>query len=137
MNQDEEHLKLLSTFHYVVGGLAGLFACFPILHIVLGLAMLFGAIDDGGKPPPEFVGWMFVVMGGFFMLGGWAIAICLLLAGGYLKRRAHYTFCLVIAGISCLFMPFGTILGVFTIIVLTRPAVKEMFGVKESTGTTP
>ena len=27
----------------------------------------------------------------------------------------------------CLFMPFGTVLGVFRILVLTREAVKEMF----------
>jgi hypothetical protein len=28
MTRDEEHLRLLSIFHYVVGGLAGLFALF-------------------------------------------------------------------------------------------------------------
>jgi len=32
------------------------------------------------------------------------------------------------AGVECMFMPFGTVLGVFTIIVLMRPSVKEIFG---------
>jgi hypothetical protein len=32
------------------------------------------------------------------------------------------------ACIECLFLPFGTILGVFTIIVLSRESVKELFG---------
>ena len=36
-NADTEHLKLLSIFHYVVGGMAVLFACFPIIHLVIGL----------------------------------------------------------------------------------------------------
>ncbi len=27
MSKDEEHLKLLSIFHYVVGGIAGFVAC--------------------------------------------------------------------------------------------------------------
>jgi hypothetical protein len=36
-------------------------------------------------------------------------------------------FCLVMAGIQCIFMPFGTVLGVFTIIVLMRNSVKEAF----------
>jgi len=36
-------------------------------------------------------------------------------------------FCLIVAGIICIFMPLGTILGVFTIIVLVRPSVKAMF----------
>ena len=40
-------------------------------------------------------------------------------------------YCLVMAGIECLFMPFGTVLGVFTIIVLMRESVKEMFKVNE------
>jgi hypothetical protein len=43
----------------------------------------------------------------------------------------EYTFCLVMAGVACMFMPFGTVLGVFTIIVLLRDSVKELFGVTE------
>jgi hypothetical protein len=30
---------------------------------------------------------------------------------------------------ECLWMPVGTVLGVFTIIVLMRPRVKRLFGV--------
>ncbi len=40
MDQDLEHLRLLSIFHYVVGGIAGLFACFPCIHLVLGIIPL-------------------------------------------------------------------------------------------------
>jgi len=36
-------------------------------------------------------------------------------------------FCFVVACIECLFMPFGTVLGAFTIIVLMRPSVKNLF----------
>jgi hypothetical protein len=35
------------------------------------------------------------------------------------------------AGVACMFMPFGTVLGVFTIVVLLRDSVKELFGVAE------
>jgi hypothetical protein len=38
-------------------------------------------------------------------------------------------FCLVMGGVECLFMPFGTVLGVFTIIVLMQEPVKQLFGV--------
>ena len=34
---------------------------------------------------------------------------------------------MVIAGISCLFVPYGTILGVFTFIVLQRSSVEKLF----------
>jgi len=58
---------------------------------------------------------------------GWTLAVFIIIAGRCLAKRKHYMFCLVIAAISCIFMPFGTVLGVFTIIVLMRPSVKELF----------
>ena len=61
------------------------------------------------------------------ILGGWTLAIAIFLAGRFLTRRAHYMYCFVVAAIECLLMPFGTILGVFTIIVLVRPSVKALF----------
>jgi hypothetical protein len=38
------------------------------------------------------------------------------------------------AGIACVFMPFGTVLGVFTIIVLMRDSVRRLFGRPVSSG---
>ena len=123
MDKDEDYLKLLSIFHYVVGEIAGFFACFPLIHLCIGMAMLAGAIDDA----PEVVGLFFVMFSLFAIAAGWTLAICLIVAGRRLATRRHYTFCLVMAAISCIFMPFGTVLGVFTIIVLMRPGVKELF----------
>ena len=48
-------------------------------------------------------------------------------AGGRLRRRKSRTYCLVAAGIACMFMPFGTVLGIFTIITLTKPSVIQLF----------
>ncbi len=121
MNQDLEHLRLLSIFHYVVGGLAALFACFPIIHFTFGLLMLFA------EETMRFRVAFMVAFAGFFILAGWTIAVCVFIAGRNLARRRRYTFCLVMAAILCVFIPFGTVLGVFTIIVLVRPSVKELF----------
>jgi hypothetical protein len=63
------------------------------------------------------------------MVLGWAFAIGLFLAGRFLQRREHHLFCLVMARISCTVVPFGTVLGTFTISVLMRPSVQEIFGV--------
>ena len=128
MNDDEKYLKLLSVFHYVVGGLAACFACIPIIHLSIGIAMLVGAIDDA----PEFVGALLVLIAIFAMLMGWTLAVCIIIAGRCLAKRKRYMFCLVMAAISCVFMPFGTVLGVFTIIVLMRPSVKELFAVNKA-----
>ncbi len=128
MNQDEEHLKLLSIFHYVVGGISACFACFPFIHLIMGIVMLAGGFQDSrGSGPPAAFGLIFVIMALFIISLGWTLAICLIIAGRQLAKRKRYTFCFAIACISCIFMPFGTVLGVFTIIVLMRPSVKELF----------
>ena len=124
MNKDEEHLKLLSIFHYVVGGIAGFFACFPFIHLIMGIAML-AETSRGG--PSVFFGLLFVMLALTFITLGWTLAVCLIIAGRFLTRRKHYKFCFAIACFSCLLMPHGTVLGVFTIIVLMRPSVKELF----------
>jgi hypothetical protein len=59
---------------------------------------------------------------------GLSLAICIAVAGRKLDRRTGHLYCLVIAGLECFFMPFGTVLGVLTILVLIRPSVKLMFG---------
>ena len=126
MNQDEEHLKLLSIFHYVVGGLAALVSCFPVLHLTIGIAIACGVLE-GADGPPRVVGWLFIVPAAIIILVGWTLAVCILVAGKKLARHEARTYCLVIAGIECLFMPVGTVLGVFTIIVLTRESVRQVF----------
>jgi hypothetical protein len=130
MNKDEEHLRLLSVFHYVVGGLTGLFALIPIIHLVLGLFFILAPGQFGPNPaqqPPAFIGWFFVIFAIFAILLGLILAALIVTTGRFLGRRSHHTFCLVIAFIECLMMPFGTVLGVFTIIVLLRDSVKQLF----------
>jgi hypothetical protein len=131
MNQDAEHLRLLSIFHYIVAGLAAFFSCFPLLYTTAGAIFIFVARHGTAKPgqelPPEFVGWIFVVIGSFLFLLGIAIAICILIAGRSLAKHTRYWFAFTMACIECLFVPFGTILVVFTIIVLSRESVKTLF----------
>ncbi len=131
MNQDAEHLRLLSIFHYVVAALAGLFALLPLLYAAMGWFLVYLAPHNHAHPgregPPEVIGWIFMAFGCAFFLVGLAVALCILLSGRALARRNHYWFVFVVACIECLFMPFGTILGVFTLIVLSRESVKMLF----------
>ena len=138
MNQDKEHLRLLAIFHYVVAGLAALFSFFPLLYTTVGAIFIFaarhGTPKPGEEPPPEFIGWILAIVGSLLFLLGVAIAICILIAGRSLAKRTRYWFALVVACIECLFIPFGTILGVFTIIVLSRESVKALFSTAQATG---
>ncbi len=127
--QDEEHLRLLSIFHYVVAGLAAAFACIPLFHLGLGILMLTGRAEFAEQDPAApLIGCFFVAFAGTFILAGWTFAALLALAGRFLAKRRHYNYCLVMGGVACMFSPFGTVLGVFTIITLVRESVKELFG---------
>lgn len=127
---DEQHLQLLSIFHYVVAGLTALFACLPIFHFTIGIGLFITGLtqpQESDEFPMALFGLMFAVIGGSFILLGWIFAICIALAGRSLATKKRYMFCLVMAGIQCAFTPFGTVLGIFTILVLVRPSVKELF----------
>ena len=130
--KDLEHLRLLSIFHYVIAGFIALFSLFPLLHVGMGIAMLSGVMPSNGAAnsgDEAMIGWVFILIGGGFVLFGELVAFLLFRAGRCLKQQKSYTYCLVMAAIACLFMPLGTVLGVFTIIVLVRPSVKTLFGV--------
>ena len=132
MNQDLEHLRLLAIFHYVVAGMAALFACFPLIHLTIGLVFIFAPEKMQPQHPNDvevmrLVGSIFVAVASVVILMGWTLATCVFLAGRNLARRRRYTFCLVMAAIMCIFVPFGTVLGVITLIVLMRPSVKPLF----------
>jgi hypothetical protein len=53
---DNEHLKLLSIFLYIMGGFSALFGCIPIIHIVLGLFFILSphSFGEGPNRPPHF-----------------------------------------------------------------------------------
>ena len=131
MDRDTENLRLIAIFHYVVAGLAALFSLFPLIYTTIGAIFIFvarhGTSKSGEELPPEFLGWIFVGLGSFLFLLGIVMAIFVLIAGRCLSRRTGYSFALVMACIECLFVPFGTILGVFTIIALTRESMRSLF----------
>jgi hypothetical protein len=131
VTQDAEHVRLLAMFHYIVAGLAALFSLLPLLYTTIGAVFIFAARHGTPKPgeelPPEFLGWIFVGVGLLLFLLGIATAICILMAGRSLTKHRHYWFAFSIAYVECLFIPFGTILGVFTIIALSRESVKGLF----------
>ncbi len=124
-SQDDDHLRILSVLYYVLGGLMLMGGIGPLILIFVGVAILSSAPGPYG-PPPE-VGWMPLGIGvglGVFLVG---LAACNIVVGYSLGQRKNYLFCFVIACLICINMPLGTILGVFTLLVLSRPSVKESF----------
>jgi hypothetical protein len=124
---DAEHLRLLSIFHFVLGGLTAIIGCLPLLHVGMGLTLLFARPSGQGASPATAVGLVFVAVGGLFVLLAWTVAILMLVAGRCLSRRRRRTFCQIAAAAECTIVPLGTLLGAFTLIVLSRPSVRDAF----------
>lgn len=123
-----EHIRLLSIFHWVLAVATALFALFPIVHLIIGITILNGNFPNSDHDPvPRVLGWFFVVFALCWIVAGLVLAFCLALSAMFLSHHKNRTFCLVVAGASCLFFPFGTVLGVFTIIVLTKPEARALF----------
>jgi len=181
-NNDLDHLRLLSIFHYVYAALTALMACFPIIYVVIGIAIVTGAApldemekqfdkiearekakrqapaeqaapdnpaapnDDAIAPnnapndgmldddrnhlnadDAKLLGIVFAVIGGIFAVMGWVFAFLVFLAGRKLASHRGRTFCIVIAALCCMMVPLGTLLGVFTLVVLSRQSVQALF----------
>ena len=131
----EEHLKLLAIFHWVVAAFALVMSLFSLIYIAMGLAVARGAFPfaptdshRAAPAPPEFVGWIFLGVGLVLLVCGLSFAVALAFAGVSLSHRQHWTYCMVMAGLACALFPFGTALGVFSIITLSRPEVRSLFG---------
>lgn len=134
MFQDAEHLKLLAIFHYVMAGFSIIGGLGGAVYMAMGIFFVrvmptLPATAGAHPPPPEMAnfGWMFFVIGALVTLLCIAMAVCQILAGRWISARKNRTFCLVISGIECLSIPFGTVLGIFTIMVLGRPTVTALF----------
>lgn len=127
-NKDLEHLKMLAIGHYVLGGIMALFGFFPLIYVLLGALVIAAPTRPGQAPPPTFVAWGFIAFGIIFSLIIWGLGGGLIFAGRQIAKHQKHTFCLVMAAVTCLmFAPFGTILGVFTFVVLLRDSVKQLF----------
>lgn len=129
---NRKSLKLLSIFHYIVGGIVAAISLFNLIFVSLGLSMIFSP-----QPPPqpnevEFPSdefkWIFFLGGLVSLLFGLTLAICLIASGRFLAKRKRYWFSFVVACTACLEIPLGTILGIFTIITLSQNSVKELYG---------
>jgi hypothetical protein len=124
MNKDLDHLKLLGIFHIIWGVLAILFGSgFGLLYIVLASV---GTMEVSGNTNPETARQILVVFGIVAIVLSSIYGIVVIMAGSKLRKQRGYRFCFFVSILDLLSFP-GLVLGIFTLIVLVRPTVKELF----------
>ena len=130
---DDEHLRLLSIGYMISAAMTGVGTLFSLLYIFAGffvvavLSRHAEVAGSAGQAPPAFIGWIISGIGLGIFAFTLSLAVAKYWAGICIKRRRSRTFCMVMAGISCIGIPYGTILGVFTFIVFGRPSVMRQF----------
>ena len=141
MEKDLEHLKLLGIFHYIWGALSLLGG------IVIGGYFLVIGIILMNNPPTStssedsgtasMVGGILMGVGVVLFLIVVVYGILTLMAGGkYRKHQGGYWFCFILAIVTLVIggIP-GIVLGIFSLIVLSRDSVKALFRGQSLPGT--
>jgi cytochrome bd-type quinol oxidase subunit 2 len=124
MNKDLDHLKILGILHTIWGVLAILCGLgFGLLYILLASA---GTMEVSGGMTPETARGVFVVVGIVAIVLSTIYGVLMMMAGGKLRKQRGYGFCFFVSILDLFGFP-GIVLGIFTLIVLLRPTVKELF----------
>lgn len=131
---DAEHLRLL-RLGYLVWGWTSIVVCLVPMAVLALFGAFFGAtFAAAAQKQPEvvpfaFFGCFYFGIFGMVALFGAAQGALYLAAAKALAERRSTTLVHVAAAISCLGVPWGTLLGIFTFQVLSRPSVAALFAI--------
>ena len=117
----------LSTFRvlFLVKGILTL--CFSIFFIFYAfIGTIFGNIEDF-KDLDFNPGIIFMVIGAIGFFFTIIFGVLTLIAAKNLKDVKGYNFIFVVAILNCLTGILGILLGVFTLVELTKPHIKQLF----------
>jgi hypothetical protein len=154
--RDASHLRVLSILHYVSSGLGIIVLLFLVGHYLVMRAAgemmqaTAGRVNEEARKQRESVvsdpdrssvepvqeiptdffetifdslRWLYLVIA-FWVVLKMALNF---LAARFLACRQNRTFVIVVAALNCLSIPLGTALGVFTLVVLSRPSMRGIF----------
>ena len=128
---NNEHLNWLSISYFVFGGLSLMVALIMLIYtIVFGAILSSPGIRQEMDATEPVVGYVFGIISIVFLvifIFVLAIGILQIIAGFRIRQKRNRIFNIVIGILALPSFPLGTALGVFTIIVLSRPSVIAMF----------
>jgi hypothetical protein len=125
--RDTEHLKVLGILYYVWSGLCLLGVVFGIVYVAVIPQPIHNPYDaaevaSAHAADPIIYGVGTAIIVGSFLAG----LLYFMTARGLLSGR--YRGLVYLAAILTLFsFPLGTLLGIFTLVVMNRPTVKARF----------
>jgi hypothetical protein len=139
-----DRLRLLSVAFYISGAIGAVFVSFLLLHLVLftGVSFIPESMWSTGKSahqeaPPVIVFRIIAIVIFFIIISGWALGGLTAYAGRCIARRENRIFVLIMAGVNCIWIPYGTLLGIATFMLLTTPSAKHAFQTEQDAAANP
>lgn len=126
---DLNHLKALGVGHLAVAGLA-LLGLAPLLLLYAYMRWMFpdwAVWHNWDQAQPNDKQSYLICLSLFLFFA--ALLVLDTLSGIFLLKKKFRSFSIIVAVINCLNAPIGTVLGIMTIIVLSRKSVRELYGV--------
>jgi hypothetical protein len=110
--------------------MSAFFGLFGLVYAGMGVFLMSVAprVQPAGpnQMPPEF-GWFFILFGAGFTVMFLSMAALKFHVARCLGKRRSWLLCMVTAGVCCLGIPYGTVLGALSFMVLGRPSVRALF----------
>lgn len=142
-----ERLRLLSIAYYISGVLGAIFVSFLLIHLCVFTAISFmpeSAFQSGNQHPstqsspqrvqktpsacpPVIIFRIVAGVIGVVILCGWALGGFTFYAGRCIAKRRNRTFVLVMAGVNCIWLPYGLLLGIATFLTLGADDAKSEY----------
>jgi len=149
-----DRLRLLSLAYYISGAIGAAMVSFLLIHFIVLIGISFipasqwdqspskptisqqgspspsaqaSAIPNKNEAPPPIVFRLIAAAIGFIIVCGWILGALTAYAGYCIKKRKHKLLVLIMAAINCIWIPYGTILGIATILLFQWSEVKAEF----------
>lgn len=126
----ESELRTLATLYTVMAVLQGL------MLLLVGGLLAFGiqreaTLNANGQSADQAAAGVFAIglLSVLLLVGLVSLALKTLTARA-LRRRQRLLLCNVTAVVTCLGFPLGTVLGIWTLLALQRPATAALFGTR-------
>lgn len=143
-----ERLRLLSIAYYISGALGAVFVSILLIHLCVFTAISFmpesAFQSKGNQPsttqsspqsvqktpssgPPVIIFRIVAGAIGVVILCGWTLGGLTFYAGRCIAKRRNRTFVLVMAGVNCIWIPYGLLLGIATFLALGSADAKSEY----------
>lgn len=126
MNNAGHNLDTFKILYIIKGILSLLLSFLPLLYIFLGVFLFGTGLEEHGEK--GIAGLIFICVGSIIFLMLLVLGVLNLLAGKYLGEKRRYDFIFIMAIINCLTGILGMLLGIFSLIELSKPRVRDLFG---------